>query len=102
VSKNERVGILWKFMLVLLISKRSGSTHYGVVTYNLAGWLVEKKVPLKKENGTIYYQITRYTYDKTGKLLTEKPHKNISHLPVSRQYGIPYPILMIKTATPKP
>jgi len=55
------------------LSGADDDSRYGTLySYNLAGWLVEKKEPLKKENGTIYYRITRYTYDKTGKLLTEK------------------------------
>lgn len=47
--------------------------RYGIEKkYNLAGWLIEKKVPLKIENNTIYYQITRYSYNKNGKIIEEK------------------------------
>lgn len=55
------------------LSGNDDSSRYGTLcSYNLAGWLMEKKVPLKEENGTVYYQITRYTYDKNGQILTEK------------------------------
>lgn len=55
------------------LSGTDDNNRYGTLNkYNLAGWLVEKRVPLKKENDTIYYQITRYTYDKNGQVLTEK------------------------------
>jgi len=55
------------------LSGTDDNSRYGTLySYNLAGWLIEKKVPLKKENDTVYYQITRYTYDKNGQILTEK------------------------------
>lgn len=53
----------------------SGSTdesRYGTVSkLNAAGWLTEQRKPVKNQNGTIYYQITRYTYDKNGNKLKE-------------------------------
>ncbi|MFT4143588.1 MAG: S8 family serine peptidase [Mobilitalea sp.] len=54
------------------LSGSNDGARYGTLySYNLAGWLVDKKVPLKIENGSVYYQITRYTYNKLGKILTE-------------------------------
>ncbi len=55
------------------LSGTNDSGRYGTLySYNLAGWLTEERVPLKIENGMVYYQITRYTYDKNGQIVTEK------------------------------
>lgn len=55
------------------LSGQDDSSRYGTVySYNLAGWLVEKRSPVKKEGGVVYYQVTAYVYDKTGKLTTQK------------------------------
>ncbi|WP_099192679.1 RHS repeat-associated core domain-containing protein [Tepidibacter mesophilus] len=55
------------------LSGSNDDSRYGTVyKYNLIGWLLEKRIPVKKENGQVYYNITKYTYDKTGKLLEEK------------------------------
>ena len=55
------------------LSGADDNSRYGTLyKYNLAGWLMEKKVPLKKDKDTVYYQITRYTYDKNGQVLIEK------------------------------
>ncbi len=55
---------------------QSGSTdetRYGTLyKYNLAGWLLEKRVPLKIENNEVYYQVTKYVYDLTGKVIEQK------------------------------
>ena len=49
------------------------NTRYGVeYKYNLAGWLLEKREPLKVENGTMYYRITKYKYNKVGKVVEEQ------------------------------
>ena len=54
-------------------SGSSDTERYGTLfKYNLAGWLLEKRTPLKIENGQILYNVIQYTYDKTGKRLTEK------------------------------
>lgn len=55
------------------LSGQDDSSRYGTVyRYNLAGWLVEKRSPVKKEDSIVYYQVTAYTYDKTGKLTSQK------------------------------
>ncbi|QUI20894.1 hypothetical protein HZI73_00585 [Vallitalea pronyensis] len=40
-------------------------------TYNKAGWLLEKRQPLKKENGITYYRLTKYEYDLLGRITKE-------------------------------
>lgn len=40
--------------------------------YNLAGWLLEERVPVKEEQGEIYYRLTTYGYDKRGHRTVEK------------------------------
>ncbi|MCG8502295.1 MAG: DUF6531 domain-containing protein, partial [Firmicutes bacterium] len=55
------------------LSGQDDNSRYGTLyKYNLAGWLLEKREPMKKENGTVYYCITRYVYDQVGHLLQEK------------------------------
>ncbi|TCO69142.1 RHS repeat-associated core domain-containing protein [Marinisporobacter balticus] len=49
------------------------AARYGIIfKYNQAGWLVEKRVPLKIETHQIYYNITLYVYDKVGNVIEEK------------------------------
>ncbi|WP_202707342.1 DUF6531 domain-containing protein, partial [Sporosalibacterium faouarense] len=55
------------------MSGSDDDSRYGTLyKYNLAGWLLEKRIPVKKESGEIYYNLTRYTYDKAGRVLEEK------------------------------
>ena len=41
------------------------ATYY---SYSLAGQLLTARIPKKEENGTVYYQAVRYTYDKNGQV----------------------------------
>ncbi|TYQ16022.1 UNVERIFIED_CONTAM: RHS repeat-associated protein [Acetivibrio alkalicellulosi] len=50
-NDNDRPGILYK--------------------YDLSGNLIEKRVPLKLEKGTIYYNISQYRYDENDRLVKE-------------------------------
>jgi RHS repeat-associated protein len=69
------------------LSGTDDNSRYGTLySYNLSGWLMEEKVPLKKENDTVYYQITRYTYDKNGQLLTEKSSQE--YIPVDGEPSV--------------
>ena len=55
------------------LSGANDSLRYGIANrYNLAGWLLEKRMPVKAENGVVYYQVTKYAYDRTGKLIEQK------------------------------
>lgn len=55
------------------LSGATDNARYGTINkYNLAGWLQEKRTPAKLEGGIVYYQIEKYTYDLTGKLLEKK------------------------------
>ena len=55
------------------LSGTNDSSRYGTENkYNLAGWLLEKRAPVKLENNTVSYQVTKYTYDLTGKMLEQK------------------------------
>lgn len=40
--------------------------------YNAAGWLLEERKPVRRENDEIYYRLIAYTYDKSGNILSEK------------------------------
>lgn len=58
------------------ISGSSDEARYGtIMKYNLAGWLTEQRTPAQNNNGLIYYNITRYTYDKNGMQLEKKTSK---------------------------
>lgn len=48
--------------------KRFGTIY----KYNLAGWLLEKRVPVDESSGKILYNITMYSYDKVGNRIEEK------------------------------
>lgn len=55
------------------LSGDNNNTRYGTIyKYNLIGWLLEKRKPMKKDGGIVYYNISRYKYDRTGKLIEEK------------------------------
>ncbi|MDP4093472.1 MAG: RHS repeat-associated core domain-containing protein [Bacillota bacterium] len=55
------------------LNGQDDASRYGTeYKYNLAGWLTEIRKPVKQENGTVYYQVKKYTYDLTGKVLQEK------------------------------
>ena len=41
-------------------------------TYNLLGWLLEERVPVKEEEGSVLYKVTQYTYSMAGDLIEEK------------------------------
>jgi len=43
-----------------------------IYKYNLAGWLVEKRTPLRQKDGKIYYNIIEYVHDKNGRVVKEK------------------------------
>ena len=40
--------------------------------YNAAGWLIEKREPVQDDNGDVLYQLTRYSYDRNGNIITEQ------------------------------
>ena len=55
------------------LSGSSDEERYGIkYKYNLKGWLIEKRTPLKNENGQVYYRVEKYTYDKMGRITEEK------------------------------
>ncbi|NDI36496.1 polymorphic toxin-type HINT domain-containing protein [Chengkuizengella sediminis] len=55
------------------LSGNDDSSRYGTLyTYNLTGWLLEQRVPLKQEGDTVLYRITTYEYDKLGRIEKEK------------------------------
>lgn len=55
------------------LSGTNDAARYGTLyKYNLAGWLLEKRVPLKDEGGTICYGVSQYSYYKNGWLKEEK------------------------------
>ena len=55
------------------LSGSDDATRYGTIyKYNLAGWLIEKRVPAKMENGIVYYSATKYIHDLAGKILEQK------------------------------
>ena len=39
--------------------------------YNAAGWLTEKREPVKQEEGRVSYRLTRYRYDLNGNMTKE-------------------------------
>ena len=41
-------------------------------SYNYVGWLMEKRVPVRVEEGQAFYRLERYTYDKAGNRIQEK------------------------------
>lgn len=54
------------------LSGLDDSTRYGTLyKYNLAGWLLEKRVPVKIEGGQVFYSIEKYEYDKIGRITSE-------------------------------
>lgn len=59
------------------LSGQNDNERYGIVNkYNLAGWLIEKREPLKEEDdNVIYYRVTKYRHDKTGRVVEEKVSK---------------------------
>ncbi|WP_027399773.1 RHS repeat-associated core domain-containing protein [Anaerovorax odorimutans] len=51
----------------------SDSQRYGTVyKYNLMGWMIEKRTPVKKQGEQVYYNIGQYAYDKNGRMIQEK------------------------------
>lgn len=55
------------------LSGSTDSARYGTeMKYNAAGWLTEQRKPVSNQNGTIYYQITRYLYNRNGQLIENK------------------------------
>ncbi|MCT4687307.1 RHS repeat-associated core domain-containing protein, partial [Vallitalea sp.] len=55
------------------LNGNSDKQRYGTLfKYNLAGWLLEKRIPLKKEGSKVFYNLTTYTYDKLGRVISEK------------------------------
>jgi len=55
----------------------NGKGHAAIYKYNLAGWLIEKRVPVDEKDSKVQYNITVYSYDKAGRRVEEK---------VSREY----------------
>lgn len=54
------------------LSSSSDNECYGTeYKYNLAGWLIEKREPLKKEDSIVYYRLTKYEYDRLGRVIKE-------------------------------
>ncbi|WP_432406683.1 RHS repeat-associated core domain-containing protein [Wukongibacter sp. M2B1] len=51
------------------IDAKGKAYHY---KYNAIGWLIEKRIPLKEEQGETYYRVEKYSYDKTGRITKEK------------------------------
>ncbi|MFS1514767.1 polymorphic toxin-type HINT domain-containing protein [Chengkuizengella sp. SCS-71B] len=55
------------------LSGNDDSFRYGTLyTYNLTGWLLEQRVPLKQDGDTVLYRIATYEYDKLGRIEKEK------------------------------
>lgn len=55
------------------LSGKTVSERYGTeMKYNAAGWLLEQRKPVSNQNGAIYYQITRYLYNRNGQLIENK------------------------------
>ena len=44
--------------------------------YNGIGWLVEKREPVKAEDGAVLYRVTRYSYDPAGNMTRERRLQN--------------------------
>ena len=41
-------------------------------TYNYAGWLLEKRTPVREKEGQVFYGLERYAYDQAGNRIQEK------------------------------
>ncbi|MBC2582563.1 RHS repeat protein [Clostridium sp. DJ247] len=55
------------------LSGDTDETRYGTLyKYNIAGWMLEKRVPVEEESGNIKYNVTLYSYDKAGRRIEEK------------------------------
>ena len=44
--------------------------------YNAIGWLTQKRVPIKQEQGKIFYQLTMYQYDTAGNMVKELRYRD--------------------------
>ena len=45
-------------------------------SYNVMGWMTEKREPLMEEDGVINYRLTMYTYDANGNCIEEKRYRD--------------------------
>ncbi|MBC2582752.1 DUF6531 domain-containing protein, partial [Clostridium sp. DJ247] len=55
------------------LSGDTDETRYGTLyKYNMAGWMLEKRVPVEEDLGSIKYNVTLYSYDKAGRRIEEK------------------------------
>ncbi len=55
------------------LSGSNDEDRYGIeYKYNLIGWPIEKRTPLKDEGGQTYYRVEKYVYDKNGRIIEEK------------------------------
>ncbi len=41
-------------------------------SYNYLGWLMESRIPVCEQDGTVLYQLTKYKYDKEGNRIQER------------------------------
>ncbi|MBC2582943.1 RHS repeat protein, partial [Clostridium sp. DJ247] len=55
------------------LSSDTDEARYGTLyKYNTAGWMLEKRVPVEEQSGSIKYNVTLYKYDKAGRRVEEK------------------------------
>ena len=55
------------------LKSNDDETRVGILySYNYLGWLVEKRIPIREEEQTVYYELTQYEYDLSGNLIKEK------------------------------
>lgn len=75
--------------------------------YNKAGWLIEIKEPLKKEDETLYYRQTKYSYDLLGRVTKEyksnayvtKNGNAVAYTIISYTYNKNNQIISVKDST---
>ena len=64
------IGVMTDKMMAL--SEQTGTAVEAIYRYNNAGWCVEERIPVKEENGTIYYRVRTFAYDVRGNVTAEK------------------------------
>jgi YD repeat-containing protein len=55
-----------------IVKDINGKGYATLYKYNLAGWLLEKRIPVEEKSDTVLYNITTYTYDLAGRKIEEK------------------------------
>ncbi|TYQ16962.1 UNVERIFIED_CONTAM: RHS repeat-associated protein [Acetivibrio alkalicellulosi] len=55
-----------------LIKELNAKGYATLYKYNLAGWVLEKRIPVEEKSGMVFYNITKYTYDLAGRKIEEK------------------------------